>query len=392
MNILLINDFFEGGGAETVFRDQAGILKKDSRLEIFYAFKYIPDRKFTPFSYIYSFHFKRKLTVFLQKRHFDAIIVHNYCSALSPAILDVLYSYKKENKCKVIYYAHDYHLVCPDRGYSYFCKGKTINFQNPPNLPSIIFKRMDQRGFIHSILKKIQWIGAYPIGKKQKVFDLILAPSDFLVSQIHLSYPDFEVKRIYNPCNALDFKVIEKGGEKSAILRMVYFGRLVPEKGLAGFVEGLAASDVNYSFTMIGEGEEEIIIRNKIKQFRLENKIFIKPKLKQHELFAELQKYDVFVLASLCYENAPLTVVEAASVDLGLFLANHGGVLEMGKICNASHFFEPEDPKDIASKLKDLYKDFSDGSLPKADKKRLQSLFSKETYTENLKNLLLSIQ
>jgi glycosyltransferase involved in cell wall biosynthesis len=390
MDILLINDFLDGGGAEAVFRDQTEILKKDFNLEIFYAFKYISDRKFTPFSYIYSFHFKRKLTNFLKDRRFDIIIIHNYCSALSPAVLDVLNAYKKVNRCKIIYYAHDYHLVCPDRGYSYFRNGKTINFQNPPSLLSIIFKRLDQRGLMHSILKKIQWISAYSVGKKQKVFDLILAPSDFLVSQIRLSYPEFEVKRIYNPCNALNLTAEKKQKETTTLLRLIYFGRLVPEKGLINFIEGLANSDLNYSFTMIGEGDEETIIRNKIKQYRLEDKIFIRPKLKQGELFAELQNYDVFVLPSLCYENAPLTVVEAASVGLGLFLANHGGVLEMGKICNASHFFEPENPKDIASKMDDLYSDFINDTLPKADKKQLQLLFSKETYTKNLENLLQS--
>jgi glycosyltransferase involved in cell wall biosynthesis len=106
------------------------------------------------------------------------------------------------------------------------------------------------------------------------------------------------------------------------------------------------------------------------------------------DLFAELANYDVFVLPSLWYENAPLSIIEAASVGLGLFLSGHGGVLEMGKICNASHFFNPAHPEDVISKLEALYKDFLNDSLPKADKNHLQALFSDETYTENLKNVL----
>jgi glycosyltransferase involved in cell wall biosynthesis len=385
---LLINDFLDGGGAEAVFRDQIEILKRDFKVEVFYAYKYISDRKNSPFSYIYSFSFKKKLTDFLKNRRFDVIIIHNYCSALSPSVLDVICKYKKKNNCKIIYYAHDFHLVCPDRGYSYFQGNKTINFLKPPSLSAIMFKRLDHRGIIHSVLKKTQWILAYSIGKKQAVFDLILSPSDFLASQIRLLYPKTEVKRIYNSCNALNSTNNEKEKRISHALRLVYFGRLVPEKGLTQFIEGLAASKVDYSFTLIGEGEAELAILEKIKYYQLENKIFIKSKLKQPELFAELQNYDVFVLPSLCYENAPLTVVEAASIGLGLFLADHGGVREMGKICNATHFFEPEDPKNIASQLDALYKDFFNNTLIKADKKQLQSLFSVETYSKNLKNFL----
>jgi glycosyltransferase involved in cell wall biosynthesis len=384
----LINDFLEGGGAEAVLRDQIEILKKDFTIEVFYAYKYISDRKYSPLSYIYSSHYKQKLTAFLQNRRFDHIIIHNYSSALSPSVLTVLQEYKKKNDCKIIYYAHDFHLVCPDRGYNYFQKGKTYNFQETPNLRTIIFKRLDRRGLIYSILKKTQWFLAYPIGKKQRVFDLILAPSDFLASRIKQSYPTIEVKRLYNACNALNFSVKEKFKNAGKTLRLVYFGRLVTEKGLTEFIDGLALSKADYSFVMIGEGEEESIIRNKIKQLRLEDKIFLKSKLKQNELFAELQNYDAFVLPSLCYENAPLTVIEAASVGLGLFLAGHGGIREMGKICNASHFFDPNNPNDIALKLNILYKDFTTDSLDYADKEHLQLLFSTETYAENLTKVL----
>ena len=203
MNILLINDYFEGGGAEAVFREQFEILQKDFSVEIFYAFKDLSDKKISPLSYIYSFHFKKRLSAFLLNRHFDCIIVHNYISALSPSILDTLNGYKNKNKCRIIYYAHDYQLICPNRGYNYFSKGKRFNFQNPPNLYEIFTKNLHEKGVAYSILKKIQWIFAYSICNKQKVFDLILAPSDFLVRQIKLRYPELEIQRMYNVCNSL---------------------------------------------------------------------------------------------------------------------------------------------------------------------------------------------
>lgn len=388
MNILLINDYLEGGGAEAVFRDQFEILQKDYQVEMFYAFKNISDSRLSPLSYIYSFRFKRKLQSFIEKRRFDFIIIHNYNGALSPSVLDILRAYKNKNKSKLIHYAHDFHLVCPNRGYFYVRDGRTINFQSPPTLFSLLFKRLDYRSAGHSLLKKLQWIWAYSICKKQNVFDLILAPSDFLTNQIRLSYPAVEINRLYNSCNAMDIKPKEKK-EKSDTLRLVYFGRLAQEKGLIDFIRALKLSTVNYSFTMIGEGEEKKSIQAFITKHKLQDKIFLKSKMNHSDLFAELQNnYDVFVLPSLWYENAPLSIIEAASVGLGLFLSHHGGVAEMGKICNASHFFNPSDTEDIVLKLEILYRDFLAGVLPQPDKERLHALFSKETYIKNLKSYL----
>lgn len=389
MNILLINDYLEGGGAEAVFRGQFEILQKDHNVEMFYGYKYISERKLSSLSYIYSFHFKRELDLVLKNRSFDFIIIHNYNGILSPSVLDVLYNYKKRKNCKLLYYAHDFHLICPNRGYSYFQNGKRINFQQPPTFSTILLKRLDSKGIGYSILKKLQWILAYTIRKKQKVFDIILAPSDFLVNQIKMLYPDLRVERLYNSCNALGTIAKKIKKEKNNTLRLVYFGRLAEEKGLLDFINALKHSKVDYSFTMIGEGDQKDTLQDTIIQNQLQNKVHIKSKLNHDELFMELQNYDVFVLPSLWYENAPLSIVEAVSIGLGLFLSDHGGVLEIGKICHGSHFFNPFDKNDIVSKLEILYKEFLTDSLDRLDGKELEALFSKEIYIEHLQSYLV---
>lgn len=176
--------------------------------------------------------------------------------------------------------------------------------------------------------------------------------------------------------------------ETGNILRLVYFGRLDPVKGLSGFIEALSASDINYTFTMIGEGEEANHLRQLIEQKQLGNKVFLRARINHRELFEELQQQDVFVLPSLCYENAPLSVVEAASLGLGLFLSHHGGSLEIGKLCGAKHFFDPFSPQDIQSKIEVLYKDFLTNTIPRANKENLRALFSIETYAQEMGCLL----
>ena len=388
MNVLLINDFLEGGGAESVFRDQYNILKKDYDVDRFFAYTKLSDRIFSPFGYIYSIYWKRKLTFFLTNKWYERIIIHNFSGVLSPSVLDVLAQYKKKTSCKIIYYAHDFHLVCPNRGYFYVQKEKTINFQKPPAISEFLYKRLDYRGAFYSLLKKIQWIWAYPVKKKHLVFDLVLAPSDFLTGHIRQAYPSMIVQRMYNFCNALEINTENRIVRKNDVFRLVYFGRIAKEKGLMEFITALKSSSVNYTFTMIGEGEEKLRIQSFISAYNLQDKVFFLPNMDASSLFEEIKNYDVFVLSSLLYENAPLSVVEAASLDLGLFLAFHGGALEIGRICHATHFFTPGNMADIRDNLENLYADFINDTLPKADQKQLYTLFSKETYMQNLKKYL----
>ncbi|MDR1783959.1 MAG: glycosyltransferase [Dysgonamonadaceae bacterium] len=387
MNILLINDYWEGGGAESVFRYQAEILGKDNQVSVFYAFKNISDLKTNPIDYIYSLKNRRKLNNFLQDKQFDVIIIHNFCGALSPSVLSALRLYKRHHQCKIVHYAHDFHLVCPNRGYSYFENGETINFTHPPRFSEYITKRLDYRGFIHSTLKKKQWFWAYKILKLQNAFDLILCPSDFLAHQIRSLYPALNVDKLYNPCLSLAALKPQKS-EKTPQMKMVYFGRLSQEKGLVNFINALAHSNIDYSFTMIGEGEDKTRIEKTIEDNRLNNKVFLKPKMTQNELYSQLPEYNIFVLPSLWYENAPLSIVEAAGAGLGLFLANHGGTLEIGKICNCTHFFNPFDKNDIVSKIENLYIDFSKNETKYADTKLLKELFGEDNYLKNLKKFL----
>lgn len=388
MKILLINDYLEGGGAEAVFGDQFNILKKKYEVDRFFACTTLSIRKYSPFAYIYSIRWKKKLTAFLKNKRFDRIILHNYCGILSPSVLDALAQYKKETGCKIIHYAHDYHLICPNRGYFYVRKGKTINFLQPPTIAEFLPKRLDYRGIIYSMLKKIQWIWAYTIRKKHHVFDLVLAPSDFLTNQLQQVYPTMPVHRMYNFCNALSISTITTNSDKNDTLRLVYFGRIAKEKGLAEFITALRSSAVNYTFTMIGEGIEKPRLQSLIKAYSLQDKVFFKDRMDISSLFSELLHYDVFVLPSLLYENAPLSVIEAASLGLGLFITHHGGALEISRICHAAHFFDPENPADIVANLAILYCDFVNNTLPKVDKRELQALFSKEIYVQNLNKYL----
>ena len=394
MKILLINDYWEGGGAESVFRQQFRLFSERHYVECFYASETIAGAGISPFGYLYSFHYRRKLKAFLSTRRFDCIIVHNYCNLLSPSLLDVLEKYKQEENCLVLYYAHDYHLACPNRGYTYYRKGERHNFEHPPGIKEILRLGLDHRGGVYSLLKKAQWVLAYTIRQRQRVFDRILVPSEFLGKQLKESHPDLWVETVYNPCEWLDTLQEDVRGlpdtlqKERTTLSLVYFGRLDPVKGLREFLGKLSGTTIDYTLTIIGEGPEAKVLQAVALQPPWKGRVFLKPFMKPEALVKELKKHDVFVLPALWYENAPLSVIEAASLGLGLLLSGHGGIREMGELCGARYFFDPFDAGDLLSTLDSLYSDFRKGVLPAIDSEQLKKRFSKEVYMKKMEKVL----
>ncbi len=52
-------------------------------------------------------------------------------------------------------------------------------------------------------------------------------------------------------------------------------------------------------------------------------------------LLKQINEYDIFVLPSIWYENAPLSILEAANFGLPVMVPNYGGLKEMASLTNS---------------------------------------------------------
>ena len=334
--ILFISDYLVAGGAENVLNITMELLKKDYYIDIFYGSK---EKKLpnNPCSYIFSLKFKNQLLKKLIDYKPNIIILFNYYHLLSPSILYAIKQYKKKNKVKVIMSVHDFHILSPNSGFYYYkwFSKKLINLNRNPSLKDMFLYKWDERGVVYNYLKLFQWIFNYKILKLHNVIDVFMSPSEFLASFLKEKF-----NRVYMVRNPLfnDNQMIESieySQKDSKNIQLVYFGRVSYEKGLFEFINKLKDIDLDYTFSIIGKGDENYL--NKLQQLinknKLENRIIFLGYKRYDELLKILNKYDIFVLPSLWYENAPLSLVEASMNGLKLLTMNYGGMKEIAKIC-----------------------------------------------------------
>lgn len=346
MKILLINDFKSGGGAEVVFLQTYKTLKEMGvEVDLLYCHdKIVPPTSVA--SYLFSIGNYRKLYKRLTQNRYDLIYILNYAYAFSPSILVAVKKYKKRNQnIKVIYNAHDAHIVCPNSALAYFEKKRMFLFASVPRIKEFIFKRLDHRGAIHSILKKIQWLLAYKLLCLYNIFDEILCPSIFLCNKIQEAYPNAKVSLLRNPLeyeNIIKQKVRDKNIPE--IVKIVYFGRISQEKGLKELIESLQYVDYKYVFHIYGEGPELLSLKTLVDKLRLNDKIIFHGRKPWKELMIEISQYDAFILPSLHYENSPCSIIEAAAAGLQIITMKYGGLEELASIVGNSYFINPITP------------------------------------------------
>ena len=343
MKVLLVSDSYEGGGAEAVFRDTL----KASTDAGFLTDYFVPEQKTGAFSYIFSLknyrHLKKKLTTFRP----DVVHLHNYYHFLSPSVLLAVRQYKTVHKCRVIYTAHDFHLLCPNSGFQHFPAGQRKNFSAGHN--DIRLRcNFDHRSRLHSLLKVLQHVLAYRLLHLHDVMDVIITPGEFLKTVMLRYGITGPIEMVRNPVMLPDVpaNVTREHGR----LHLVYAGRLSPEKGLTEFLHKLNTQTTqDIIFHLYGDGA----LYSELEAFpcRKGLRVYLHGQVERSRLMAEIAAHDLFVLPSVWYENAPVSLIEAAAAGLPVLVPRYGGLLEMARETLHYFTFEYDDNEDLSDLL-----------------------------------------
>lgn len=383
MRILLLNDFRIGGGAEVVFlKTYEVLIELGHQVDLCYH----NEKMIAPssiFSYLFSIREYNKMYDRLLKERYNIVYLLNYARAYSPSILLAIRKFKKRNPdIKVVYNVHDAHIICPNSALTFFKGTKMCLFPQTPKINDFIFKKLDDRGHLYSLLKKVQWLLAYKVLKLYDVFDLMLCPSLFLSSKIGEIHSNKNIQVLRNPIDlSLFHDCAAKGEDKQCSLRLIYFGRLsASEKGLGVLIDNISKISDSYSLDIYGDGPDENFLKNRINDLNAQNKICLKGKLPWRELINRLSFYDAFILPSYSYENAPLSIVEAAAAGLYVLTMNYGGMKELAQIVGNSYFINPISQMT----LQQAFEFVNNTEYVKKD----LSIFSEETFKKALADYL----
>ncbi|WP_336222225.1 glycosyltransferase family 4 protein [Citrobacter amalonaticus] len=293
----------------------------------------MPKQKSGVLSYIFSLENYCRLKARLNMFKPDVVHLHNFYHFLSPSVLLAIKHYKATQTCRVIYTAHDFHLLCPNSGFQYFLKGQRINFSVVHNNVRLHYL-FDHRSQLHSLLKVLQHVIAYRLLRLHEVLDVIITPGEFMKTVMRRYGMTGRIEVIRNPV-AL-YNSLPVLSRESSVLHLVYAGRLSPEKGLTEFLHKLNKETTqDIVFHIYGDG----VLTGMLEKFpcRKGLVIYLHGKVERSKLMSEIAKYDIFVLPSLWYENAPVSLIEAAANGLPVLVPGYGGLLEMAR--ESAHYF-----------------------------------------------------
>lgn len=336
-SVLAINDAYEGGGAEIVFQKTAEFLRKQGHSVVLYAKKRFPKTEWRDlFRYIYSFRVDRKLRSLLEQKKPDIVHLHNFYHYLSPSILNYLLREKRKRNFKVVMTVHDYHFLCANNGCVRWRNGeaKVCEDCRGKRYYNILLKGCDPRGFLYNALKFFQHFVAYNLFSLEQAIDCFVVPSIFLKEKLKGFCDERKIVILNNPAFSLEQKLPEvqsfaKGLQKE--FQSVFIGRLDPAKGLEHFISEDYRPDTHGAFAIIGSGDAkyEEQLRRLILKKGYSNCITMLGRKSHVEALAYLYRAKRLIFCSLCYENCPLTVLEARVLGKEVFHYGKGAIREM---------------------------------------------------------------
>lgn len=298
-----------------------------------------------PIKTIYSREARQKLRLVLNDFQPNVCHINNFNYQLTPSIILEIHKWSKQtsHKCRMVFTAHDYQLVCPNHmlnnpnthencekclgGHFINCtKGKCIHGST---IKSAI-------GTIEAAFWKLN--GVY------KHIDTMICCSEFLKRKMDTN-PLFAAKTVamHNFVDEVEWQPTEK---KDYVL---YFGRFSEEKGIGTLIDVCRKlSQVQFVFAGTGPLEEAI---NRIPNIK--NVGF----LRGTALEKLIREAEFSVYPSEWYENCPFSVMESQLYGTPVLGANIGGIPELIQPDKTGELFASGDKADLKRKVEQLHAD-----------------------------------
>lgn len=356
--VLMVNKFFwRKGGAEAAFFGAIELLERMGHKVAHFSMKH--DRNLAspfenyfvgPIDYdqvegalnkmraaknaIYNAGARRKIERLIDEEKPDLAHLHNIHHQLSPSILFTL----KSRGVPVVLTLHDFKLICP--GAVLMSGGKLCELCAGNRYYNALFRRCVKGSLGASLVACIEAYANRLHRAFERAVSFFIAPSRFLKEKvigggydrrkvIHL--PNFVFPERYEPVF---------GGER----KLVYCGRLSAEKGLRTLLEAVAGTSIKVN--IIGEGPEERNLRESIDRFGLKN-VSLKGYLSGDRLVTAISEAAAVVVPSECYENCPISVLEAFALGKPVIAARIGGIPELVAHGTDGFLFESGNASDL---------------------------------------------
>ncbi len=368
MKILMINKFLHpNGGSETyMFELGKELVKQGHKVEYFgmeHAGRIVGNsvnaytsdmdfhggsklKKLTyPVKTIYSFEARRQIRKVLDSFKPDICHLNNFNYQLTPSVIleIVKWRRKEKRKCRIVFTAHDYQLLCPNHMLN--------NHGTHENCEKCLgghFTNCFKNKCIHGSRAK-SLIGSleasyWKLRGTYKYIDTIICCSEFMKSKMDTN-PLFKEKTValHNFIEDKPKKEVTKGDY------VLYFGRYSQEKGIRTLIAAAGElPGINFIFAGKGPLEEETEGRPNIKNVGFKT---------GEELEKLIREAKFSIYPSEWYENCPLSVMESQALGTPVIGANIGGIPELIREGETGDLFTTKDRNELKEKIEALYND-----------------------------------
>jgi glycosyltransferase involved in cell wall biosynthesis len=323
---------------------------------------------------IYSRAAARQIARLVDAARPDIVHFHNICHQLSPSILPPI----RRRGIPTVFTAHDYKLICPNYrlythdGICYRClKGQYYH---------AVAHRCIKDSRAKSMLNAVEMYLHHRVWDiYRKNIDVFIALNQFTRNLlIQAGYapekiqilPNFVDVHAYQPCyTGRDY--------------IVYFGRLVPEKGVKTLLEAVRLLSTN--LVIVGDGFQRAELEAVVSANGMTNVVFVGPCWDRSELAAIIGDARLVVVPSEWPENSPLVVYESFAWGKPVIGARVGGITELIDDGVDGLLFEAGNAEDLRYKIQQLFDRPAYASdLGHRARQKVEREFSSEVYYERL--------
>jgi glycosyltransferase involved in cell wall biosynthesis len=358
--VLHVNDYpaDEFGGTEVLMARTLTLLRAAGWDARPFTRADLPDQRLTPLRYLDNRVARAALRRTLAEFQPEVVHVHNYYHVLSPGVLVELARYKSKTGARVVMTAHDYHLVCPNSGATWYrgVEPMPADLGRVRSWRYLLGRRWDRRGRLHSGLKVAQHVLHYRRTDRRTVIDLVICPSRFLQSAVErVGRPTVWLPNPNPP--ALPGRV-----KRPDELTFVFAGRVEPEKGLVRLLEMLPA-DFPGRLLVLGDGVDRAVAEAMAQRRGLGERVAFLGRRPHAEALGIIAAAHVLVLPSRWDENYPLSLIEALAAGTNLLVADRGGMREIVQDAGVGYYFAPDDAASLADQLRAIRAAHAAGTL-----------------------------
>ena len=296
-----------------------------------------------PIKTIYSVEARKKIRRVLEDFQPDVCHLNNFNYQLTPSIILEIRKWERQSghKCRILFTAHDYQLVCPN----HMCRNP-ITGANCEKCLGGHFWNCARGKCIHgSFAKSVvgaaegyfwKWMGVY------KQLDAVIGCSRFMKSKLD-SNPVLAEKTValHNFVDRVEPKQVEK---KDYVL---YFGRFSQEKGIGTLLEAAKALP-EISFVCAGTGPLAPMLEGlpNVKNVGFQTGAALETLIREARLT---------VYPSEWYENCPFSVMESQLYGTPVLGARIGGIPELIREGETGELFESGNAEHFVRKLQNMW-------------------------------------